>query len=46
MRINPAGGGSESLKMDFQLGVDKEDLNDDIIILILNTNRTKKRLDG
>jgi len=32
----PAGRGSSSMKMKFQLGVDKEDVKDGIIILILN----------
>jgi hypothetical protein len=30
------------MKMNFQVGVDKEDINDDNIILILNPGRTKK----
>jgi hypothetical protein len=36
--IIPTGGGSSSMKMDFQVGVDKEDVNDGLIIIILNFN--------
>lgn len=33
--LSPAGGGSSAMKRNFQMGVDKEDINDEIIIIIL-----------